>query len=66
MRLKNLADKFNFIILGLTQICKFCSNTGTAIWGLMLKFVYLMPDYWLEVSLHSEVPATGQLDQGFL
>jgi hypothetical protein len=24
-----------------------------------------MPDCWLEVSLHSEDPATGQLDQGF-
>jgi hypothetical protein len=27
--------------------------------------MYLMPDSWLEVSLHLEVPATGQLDQGF-
>jgi hypothetical protein len=26
----------------------------------------LMPDYWLEVSLHPEGPATSQLDQGFL
>jgi hypothetical protein len=24
-----------------------------------------MPDYWLEVSLHPEGPAFGQLDQGF-
>jgi hypothetical protein len=33
--------------------------------GLMLGLVYLMPYCWLEVSLHSEHPATGQLDQGF-
>jgi hypothetical protein len=33
--------------------------------GTKSRFVYLMPDYWLEVSLHLEVPATGQLDQGF-
>jgi hypothetical protein len=25
----------------------------------------LMPDCWLEVSLHLEGPVTGQLDQGF-
>jgi hypothetical protein len=28
-------------------------------------FAYLMPDCWLEVSLHPEGPANGQLDQGF-
>jgi hypothetical protein len=27
--------------------------------------MYLMPDYWLEVSLHPEGPATGQLSQVF-
>jgi hypothetical protein len=32
----------------------------------MLGLAYLMPDCWLEVSLHPEGPATGQLDQGFL
>jgi hypothetical protein len=31
----------------------------------MLGFAYLMPDCWLEVSLHLESPATGQLNQGF-
>jgi hypothetical protein len=31
----------------------------------MLGFPDLMPDCCLEVSLHSEGPATGQLDQGF-
>jgi hypothetical protein len=31
----------------------------------MLGFAYLMPDCWLEVSLHPEGPATGQFDQGF-
>jgi hypothetical protein len=27
--------------------------------------MYLMPDYWLEVNLLPEGPATGQLDQSF-
>jgi hypothetical protein len=31
----------------------------------MLGLAYLMPDCWLEVSLHPEGPATAQLDQGF-
>jgi hypothetical protein len=31
----------------------------------MLMLADLMPDYWLEVSLHPEGPATGQLDQIF-
>jgi hypothetical protein len=31
----------------------------------MLGLAYLMPDCWLEVSLHQEDPATGELDQGF-
>jgi hypothetical protein len=31
----------------------------------LLNFAYLMPDYWLEVSLHPEGPATGQLDKVF-
>jgi hypothetical protein len=30
----------------------------------MLGLTYLMPDCWLEVSLHPEGSATGQLDQG--
>jgi hypothetical protein len=34
-------------------------------WGLMLGFAYLMPDCRLEVTLHSEGPETGQIDQGF-
>jgi hypothetical protein len=34
--------------------------------GLMLGIAYLMPDRWLEDSLHPEGSATGQLDQGFL
>jgi hypothetical protein len=32
---------------------------------LMLELADLMPDCWLEVSLHPEGPATGQLDEGF-
>jgi hypothetical protein len=43
----------------------FLSNKAAARQGLTLGFVYLMPDYWLEVSLHPEGTATGQLDQGF-
>jgi hypothetical protein len=31
----------------------------------MLGFPELMPDCWIEVSLHPEGPATSQLDQGF-
>jgi hypothetical protein len=31
----------------------------------VLWFAYLMPYCLLEVSLHPEGPATGQLDQGF-
>jgi hypothetical protein len=31
----------------------------------MLGLADLMPDCWLEVSLHPEGPATGQLDQRF-
>jgi hypothetical protein len=30
-----------------------------------LRFAYLTPDCWLEVSLHSADPATGQLDHIF-
>jgi hypothetical protein len=29
----------------------------------MLGLTYLMLDFWLEVSLYPEGPATGQLDQ---
>jgi hypothetical protein len=31
----------------------------------MLGLEYLMLDCWLDVSMHLEDPATGQLDQGF-
>jgi hypothetical protein len=31
----------------------------------MLGFAYLMPDCWLEVSLHLEGAGTCQLDKGF-
>jgi hypothetical protein len=31
----------------------------------MLELADLMPDCWLEVNLHTEGPATGQLGQGF-
>jgi hypothetical protein len=34
-------------------------------YGLVLGLAYSMPHCWLEVSLHPEGPATGQLDQGF-
>jgi hypothetical protein len=33
--------------------------------GVILGLAYLMLDFLLEVSLHPEGPATGQLDQGF-
>jgi hypothetical protein len=42
--------------------CKYISIKLT---GLRFGLVYLMPDYWLIVSLHPEGPATGQLNQGF-
>jgi hypothetical protein len=38
---------------------------NTTAQGLMLGLEGLMSDCWLEVSLHPEGPATGQLDQGF-
>jgi hypothetical protein len=39
---------------------------GTAIqFSPILGFAYSFPDFWLEVSLHPEGPASGQLDQGF-
>jgi hypothetical protein len=31
----------------------------------MLGLADLVPDYWLEVGLHPDGPATDQLDQGF-
>jgi hypothetical protein len=31
----------------------------------MLGLAYLIPDCWLEVTLHPEGPATSQLDQDF-
>jgi hypothetical protein len=34
-------------------------------YGLMSGLAYLMSDCWLEVSLHPEGPATGQLEQRF-
>jgi hypothetical protein len=33
--------------------------------GLMLGFACSVPDFWLEVSLNPEGPATDKLDQGF-
>jgi hypothetical protein len=33
--------------------------------GLVLGLAYLMPNCWLEVSLHPEGPATSQVDEGF-
>jgi hypothetical protein len=37
-------------------------NKATAQLALKLRLAELMPDCWLEVSLHSEGPATGQMD----
>jgi hypothetical protein len=31
----------------------------------MLGLTYLMPDFWLEVSLHPKGPVNAELDQGF-
>jgi hypothetical protein len=40
-------------------------NKSTTIEELMLELADLMPDCWLEVSLHPDGPVTGQLSQGF-
>jgi hypothetical protein len=45
--------------------CKCFQKKKRHRWGLMLVLAYLMPDCWLEVSLHPEGPAIGQLDLGF-
>jgi len=29
-------------------------------------FRFLVPNYWLEVSMHPSVPAAGHIDTGFL
>jgi hypothetical protein len=49
------------------QICKLVSFSSKATAGLwlMLGSANLMADCSLEVSLHPEGPATGQLCQGF-
>jgi hypothetical protein len=40
-------------------------NKATAQIGTNVRPRVLNADCWLEVSLHPEGPATGQLDQGF-
>jgi hypothetical protein len=47
------------------KIVKKNEKRKTKQYRLMLGLADLMPDCWLEVSLHPEGPATSQLDQGF-
>jgi hypothetical protein len=58
--------KCNWLQRGPAPGIKVVIATTSLPYGLTLGFAYLMPDYWLEVSLHPEGPATGHLDQGFL
>jgi hypothetical protein len=46
--------------------CKCFSTKQQHRYGLKLWLANLMSNCWLEVSLHPEGPAAGQLDQGFL
>jgi hypothetical protein len=53
-----------------TNVCKpklinIFDNKAAAQIGTNARARGLMPDCWLEVSLHPEGPATGQLDQDF-
>jgi hypothetical protein len=48
-----------------TKTCKRLNNKAAAQIGTNARAPGLMPDCWLEVSLHPEGPATGHLDQGF-
>jgi hypothetical protein len=53
------------IKISINKIVNFFYNKAAAQIGSNVEVLYLMPECWLEGSLHLEGPATSQLDRGF-